>query len=132
MQRWLADPDKQHYKPRRATAEKIAVASRRAATTKLGRQRAIRQAQDAEVGAAPSSEARLKVAWFQGPEEQYALLRTVNPDVPPELDDEMLDSFITDGEIGVMDSLRANNDIIYAMGDWYFGELESETIEGVL
>lgn len=130
VQRWLADPTKQHYTPRKATAEKIATTARKAVSTKRGRQRAVRQAKESKTGAASNAEGRLTVTGEQGPEEGYARMRTVNFDVPFDLYDEMIDSFVQDGEPGVMDFLRDNIDVIYAMGSWYFGTLESVTIHG--
>ncbi len=129
VERWLADPGKQHYRPRAASLEKVTKRARQASSTKRGRERAVRQARQAGVGHPEG--ARVSITGDQGPEKQYARFRSTNFDLDdPGLSDGFVQAYIDGGDQGAMGYLRDNADAAYGMDRWHFGSLDDVSVQG--
>lgn len=128
VQRWLADPTRQHQRPRTETLKKLTTRARQAATTKRGREKAIR---DTLLAKGLPTGMRVSVTGQQGPERAYARFRTANFDLDdPSLSSGFVTAYIDGGDQGAIDWLRDNSDLTYNMDRWYFGEVEDVDIRG--
>ncbi|MEN0070587.1 MAG: hypothetical protein AAGC63_06215 [Propionicimonas sp.] len=132
VERWLADPARQHYRPRAATQKKIATRSRQASTTKRGRERAVRQAQKAQKGTVGTGATmRVSLTGDQGPEAAYARFRSTNFDLDdPRLSQGFVQAYIDGGDRGAIAYLRNNADEAYGMDRWYFGDMTQVEAQG--
>ena len=131
VQRWLADPTRQHQRPRTETLNKLTTRARQAATTKRGREKAIR---DTLLAKGLPTGMRVSVTGIQGPARDYAYergMRTCNFDLDdPSLSSGFITAYIDGGDQGAIDWLRDNSDLTYNMDRWYFGEVEDVDIRG--
>jgi hypothetical protein len=129
VQRWLADPTRQqHYRPRADLLTKLSTRARQAATTKRGREKAIK---DTLLAKGLPTGMRVSVTGQQGPERAYARFRTANFDLDdPSLSYGFVTAYIDGGDQGAIDWLRDNSDLTYNMDRWHFGDVEDVEIRG--
>jgi hypothetical protein len=128
VQRWLADPTRQHQRPRTETLGRLATKARQAATTKRGRQKAIK---DTLLSKGLPTGMRVSVTGQQGPERAYARFRTAAFDLDdPSLSSGFVTAYVDGGDQGAIDWLRDNSDLTYNMDRWYFGDIDDVDIRG--
>ncbi|WP_298462682.1 hypothetical protein [uncultured Cellulomonas sp.] len=128
VQRWLADPTRQHQAPRAATLHKLTTKARQAATTKRGRAQAIKQ----RPGGTPPA-MRVSVTGEQGPRPGpgYTRYRTANFDLAdPTLSQGFINAYVDRGEAGAMQWLKDNADQTYNVDRWHFDNVDDVNIRG--
>lgn len=107
VQRWIAGKDRKQQHPRAATLKKLTQRARQAATTRRGRERALKGRREALA----REGMRLSVNGVQGPAhgEGYVRKRLVNFDLDdPRMAREFLDAWVAGGDEGAQKYLVDN------------------------